>query len=68
MKADAEAEADAQAEAEEAPVSAKPRKTKKTKHSAAWEAKRETGAKSLHEPKSKAKAHGKAGAKKSRPK
>jgi hypothetical protein len=67
-KADAEAEADAQAEAEEAPVSAKPRKTKKTKHSAAWEAKRETGAKSLHEPKSKAKAHGKAGAKKSRPK
>merc|ERR1719162_1029278 len=43
-KADAEAEADAQAEAEEAPVPAKPtpmRKAKKTKHSAAWEAKRE---------------------------
>merc|ERR1740130_2629459 len=43
-KADAEAEGDAQAQAEEAPVPAKPtpmRKAKKTKHSAAWEAKRE---------------------------
>jgi hypothetical protein len=73
--AEAEADAEADAEAEEAPVSAKPRKSK-TKHSAVWNAKHAASTKKLKAEakpaahgKAKPKAaHGKGGEKKSRPK